>query len=872
MIRYNLICILTLLILFGCNRPSDDREESANILYERAIQYAERGRYAEAEYAFRNLLDVDTELSRLARVASHQWYLGYIAEERGEFAAAYDWYTASVEQARRAGDRTAEMDAVFAGAQMAGRLGDINRERSLYNDALTITKFFSYPEGEVRASLNLGRIEANLGRADIAQRHFLHAVFVANEIGDVILRYRSMVALARNYLRQKLPADAIQSLREVLALEVKVTNPLLRIERVLVLGEYYKQTGDYNTTLRLYQEAWSMFRETPSNDPVFLELLESLAGIYHLQGRYREAIAHYNVLADLTRDFDRQLSHGYAILGLSDMYFTFGAALENNEFIQQALQHARGAEAHFERLQYLTGQAYAVYQQARAASLLGRSLEATELYKRALSFFSENPVTLTNVAGQRIFEERNSLADPYTKITHFLVDELLSLDRPDEALFFTEKARQEVLADAVLRLGLYSTDQKAVVLADSFTAVQIRLQTLERGRLLTFEQAERSVLRRQAIQTMLGPVRKQAGDLREALAASVPNGRFILEKKFPTRSELQQVIPRDRTLVIYFPTTANLHIFVLTRTSLRVRSVRIPDNRLRDLVDGYRRLIASPSLYAAEDGSANRVLLRQFENASRDVYGTFIAPVEQYLTDARNITFMLPIDMPDIPLHALRTPTGRRNYLAERFRISYLPSASVMQFRMVPLRHVGNIVVMGNPDGNDWDVDYELRDVRGINRDARLYLEGNASIDNLIGERGELLHLATEFHFQPGFPEHSYFSLTRDGSLAVRQIEIRHLLGIQPYQHVILLNTGTVVEGLNALHPFLMFLNGSRTVVVNFWQRDSRAAKWFNENLYSNLSMDMSFNDAFHQALNTVISTPQFSHPYFWAPFFLYAP
>jgi CHAT domain-containing protein len=872
MIRINLTCILAFLFLTGCNRPSDDRTESADILYERAIQYAERGRYAEAEYAFRNLLDVDTELGRLGRVASHQWYLGYIAEERGEFTDAYSWYTASVEQARRAYDRTAEMNALFAGAQLAGKLGDINRERSLYYDALTNTRFFTFPTGEVTASLNLGRIEALFGRADVAHRHFIHAVFIAKDIDDTDLTYKSLVALARNYLGQKLPVDAFQSLRDAGALEVKITDPLLRIERILVLGSYYKHIGDYSTAFRLYEGAWSSYRETPSNDPIFLELLESLAGIYHIRGRYREALAHYNILADLTGDFDRQLSHGFAILGQSDMYFTFGAVVENQELIQQSLQYSRNAEAHFERLQYHTGQAYAVFQQARAVSLLGRSNEAVELYKHALSFLSEKPVSLDNIPGQRIFEERNSLSDPYTKITHFLVDELLSLDRPDEALFYTEKARQEILADAVLRIGLFSSDSSTAELADSFAVVQMRLQTLERGRLLTFEQAERSALRRQAIRTMINPVRMEADDLREKLGTALPNGRFVLEKKYPSRSELQQALHRDRTMVIYFPTTTYLHIFVLSRTSLRVRSVPVQSNELRERVDVFRRLIASPALYAAEDGRADRALIRQYDDASREIYNMFIGPVEQYLTDTRRITFILPIDIPDIPLHALRERTGRRQYLAERFRITYLPSSVVLQFRMIPPRQIGEVVVMGNPDGNDWDLDYELRDIRGLYRDARLHLEDNASIEKLFGERGDLLHLATEFHYQPGFPEHSYFLLTRDGSVAVRQIPINELLGLPSYRHVILANTGSVVEGLTVLHPYLMLLNGSRTVMVNYWQRDSRAVKWFNENLYSNLSMNMSFDDAFHQALNTVMSTPQFSHPYFWALFFLYAP
>ncbi len=873
MTRHLLVVVLSLLMLVSCEKPPDDRVESANVLYERAVQYAERGRYSEAEYAFRNLLAVDAELGRVGRVASHQRYLGFISEEQGEFDAAFEWYERSVENSRRAGDRSSEMDAFFAAARLAGKLGDLERERSLYNDALTITRFFSYPAGEIRAALNLGRIEADLGRADIAQRHLNHALSAASAVERTSMHYETLVALAENSLRRQLTADAFAYLREAEALEDRITDPILLIDRTLVLGRYYKAVGNYSAALALYEESWNRFKETPRNDPSFLELLESLAGTYQLQGRFRESLAHFNLLADLTRDFDRQISYGFALLGQSDVYYSFGAVIENEELIRQALQISRSAESHFGRMQYLPGQSYAFFQQARSESYLGKNVDAVELYKQALSLLGTEPVSLDRISGQRLFENRNSLQDPCAELTNYLVDELIRLERFDEALFYTEKSRHESLIGTIKRIGLSASEPSAAEAAESLRVVRKRLDALEHGRLITYEQSERSAMQRQTIRSMLPAVRQEYETTQGTLERLLPNSGAIFDKKSPSRSEIQRALQQGRTVVSYFPGRTQMHIFIVSRASYRVRTVPIPRNDLMHLVHEYQRLIASATVYAAEDGTSDRNLLRQFENLSSRVYQMFIEPIRQDIGNSGRIIFVLPPEMPGIPLHTLREPTGRRRqYMAERYKISYLSSVSSLTFDLKSIPSLSNIVAFGNPEGFDWDIDYEVRDIRGIDRNARIYLEGNASLENLQAERGEVLYLATEFYYKPENPEHSYFSLTREGSIAVRQIDLRQMLGISSFPAVILVNTGNVVEGLNALHPFMLQLNGSRYVSVNFWQREARSAKWFNENIFSNLSMQMSFEDAYFQALATLIATPQYSHPHFWGTFFLFGP
>jgi tetratricopeptide (TPR) repeat protein len=867
--------ILSLCLLFavpGCKGPDDERIESADLLFERAVQYTERGRFDEAEAAFRNLLDVDRDLGRTDRVAMHQQYIGLIAEQQGRFDDAREWYSRSIETSRRAASHAGILDGMHRMASLAATTGDAGTQRSHLQDALTYTQFFSYPRGEATTSLSLGQLEAAGGRTDLALKHFTNAVHIASRLNDPPLHYRTRLLLADNFIERRQYTEALEHLDEARRLDSRITDPVEKIGYTLAMGRYYEQAGHHGEALRLYEEAWNAHRENPQNSTLFLELLTSLADSYLQYGRYRDALSHFDLLTDLSRDYGRQITHGYAILGKSDSFLKFGIVVDNDDYIHQAIQLAREAEAHFGHLEYFYGQAYAVFQQARGVSLINRPGEAVRLYIHALSYITETVAPDIRFPSQRRFEERNMLSDPRSSITDFLVNELIAAGRYDDAFVFSEQARHFSLNEQVLRIGLTSSDPSLAALADSLTGLYRKMTALDHARLLSHEETAQLGMQRERLRTMISDTRNTIASLQDAIGNALPNSRRLFDKEVPARDELGRAVPAGKMLVSYVPTHTHLHTFLLTRNGLRVHSQEIPREELNRNVSAFQQLVSSPVLFASEERPVSRSLEREYDAAATWMYRTFIDPVLPTIGNNTPVIFVLPPDMHDIPLHALREPRGRRQYTAERFRISYLPSATVLTFRLQQPRRVYSIAAFGNPDGIDWNIDYELRDIRGIFRDARIHLEGKASIEELTSERGDILHIATEFYFQPDFPEHSYFLLTGYGSTSVRRFGLEYLTGLHSFPHVILTNSGDVVEGLNVLHPYFFFLNGGNSIAVNHWQREPRSAKWFNENIYSNLSIEHTFLNAFHQAQSTLISTSEYSHPHFWGLFFIYSP
>ncbi len=865
------LIILILLFLCGCAGPGDERIESADILFERAVQYTERGRYEEAAEAFENLLDVDRDIGRTRRVAKHELYLGIIAELTGRFEEAQAWYHRSVESSRRAASHEGIIDGMNRLAHLAATGGDFQEELTHYQNALTYTEFFNYPPGEAVIAMRLGNYERNNGRIDIAHHYFTRAAQIAANLNDPSLQYNTLVALADNYIQRGNYNEAYDRLRDAKQFETSVDDPTEQIKFVLTSGKLYEQAGRYSEALTAYEEGWNVHREQPRNDEYFLRLLEALADGYLMHGRYRDALAHYNLLTELARRYDRQLTLGYALLGKSDGYVKRGIVVENNEFIEHALQLARETEAQFGHLHYFTGQAYAVFQQARCVSLLGRTDEAIRLYINALSFLAETITPEGVFYSQKRFELRNNLTDPHTAITNFLVNELVQARRYNDAFLYTERDRQSTLNEKVLRIGLVSSNDHAASLGDSLTQLYRKMRSLDYARLKTFEHGDLLTVQRDTLRSMISHARNKIVELQDILSDSLPNSKRLFDKDVPPLTSFQQALPAGRTLVSYFATHTHIHTFVLTRGSHRVHSQELPIEVLEARATAFRRIISSPLLYTTEENSIDPTVQREYGAHAGWIYDIFIQPLLSLTERLQHTIIIMPKGLHDLPLHALREPRGTRQYLINRFNISYLPAATVLTFQLQSPRNVRNIAAFGNPDGSDWNVDYEIRDIRGIYRDARIHLEANATIERLKSERGDILHLTSEFYFQPQFPEHSHFLLTQEGSIAVRQFGLELLTGLYRFPNVIVYNSGGVVEGLNVIHPYLFYLNGSRSVVVNYWTREARSAKWFNENIYSNLSIELQFIDAFHEAQKTLISTLDYAHPHFWALFFLYS-
>jgi CHAT domain-containing protein len=233
-------------------------------------------------------------------------------------------------------------------------------------------------------------------------------------------------------------------------------------------------------------------------------------------------------------------------------------------------------------------------------------------------------------------------------------------------------------------------------------------------------------------------------------------------------------------------------------------------------------------------------------------------------------------------------------YLLRRFAISYVPSASVLAdlrksrpvensgkmflaFADPDYRGGSNAVLRGRSNGQKLaQLPESGREVKRIAElfppgESVLYLGAEATKKNVeqnpLLERAPLVHFALHGTVDEVRPESSGLELS-DGRLRVSEIfNLKlnaNLLTLSACETAL----GKEVHGEGMVGLTRAFLYaGAHSLVVSLWPVAEQSTPGFMHDLYRNLPADKA--EALRRAKLAMISSREFSEPYYWAPFIL---
>jgi CHAT domain-containing protein len=176
---------------------------------------------------------------------------------------------------------------------------------------------------------------------------------------------------------------------------------------------------------------------------------------------------------------------------------------------------------------------------------------------------------------------------------------------------------------------------------------------------------------------------------------------------------------------------------------------------------------------------------------------------------------------------------------------------------------------MGYAGNTQWDVEYELRDIRAFHKDARLYFQKQATPSNLQREQGTILHLAAEFSFDPAFPRNSFWHLSDGQGNSPLKLQWGMILSLQGFSAVVLSDLGKHAN-MPAAQAELFLVAGSRSVITTLYSAQRRTKKFFGELFYTALTGGSSPEDAYRSAVMGMIGDEDYAAPPVWAPFVLW--
>jgi CHAT domain-containing protein len=331
--------------------------------------------------------------------------------------------------------------------------------------------------------------------------------------------------------------------------------------------------------------------------------------------------------------------------------------------------------------------------------------------------------------------------------------------------------------------------------------------------------------------------------------------------KSVSAAEIASRLPEGVVLVEYHIFEKRSVVWVVRRSGVKTTSLNVGRSAL---VGDTRRFRESISTRSADVGSLGEVLYRQL-----------IEPLGLAENEALIVVPHGPLHY--LPFQALRGPRG---YLIEERGLSYAPSANVLGSLLAKDRVARRaILALGNPDVGSRRLalpgaEQEVQQIKALFPEAEVYVRRDASKAKLLvrAPLNELVHVGAHASVDEVDPLYSVIQLagtdTQSGELEAHEV---YEMDLSKAGLVTLsaceTGLGRVSRG-DEVWGFTrsFFAAGSRSLVVSLWPVGDASTSRLMQKFYEGLRSD-SAQQALRAAQLDILHSPEYSHPFFWAPF-----
>ena len=338
------------------------------------------------------------------------------------------------------------------------------------------------------------------------------------------------------------------------------------------------------------------------------------------------------------------------------------------------------------------------------------------------------------------------------------------------------------------------------------------------------------------------------------------NFRCLLSPGPFTLRQIRDSLTAHSSLLEYIPLVNTIYLLVATPDSQYLRKVTTNDSHLKDVMQEYMRILGAPATGGASTSGSRR------NELSTVLANQLVDPVRSLLDSTTYI--VPPAEYRWLPFHTLLTGTGP---LIDRVDVRYLPTALVLFFPRKQPVYVSDIVGIGHPGKTTWDVEYELKDIRGFYDKARMLFGSSATLDGLAALRYQLIHFAAEFHSNTRIPDRSVAVLS-DGQtpFGLHDVSLGEMLKI-PTPQTLLFSDITPAPGeLSRYMPLAYLADGVSTVVTTMWQGERKGKKYFGEVFYTSIQEGIPGPIAYRDAMRALTKRPEFQQLDRWGLYYCF--
>ena len=750
-------------------------------------------------------------------------------------------------------------------------LNQFRQAAQMYQSAIDLAKRANRTDYQTTALADLAYSELQLGESDAAEEHAREAVRLGANCGNSTFYFDALDRASEVEVKRGNLAAASDYLDRALAMSNQIEDKRKLYSGYLDRGDIYQQIAtqcDYkrnydvcNQSLELartdYQKALAITQE--AGYAYFSQLVQGFLKELDARKAITQAQQHSDQTVADTKFFRPQRPKDVLVT----QYFTSGAfdpamltpletAVRNLRNWQADLKH-RGLTVPDLNPSDLCMEGDLAEMKGNNDAALAAYLEADDLLERDR---------------RRLSEEQARGAFMEDKLSCYYRPALILLSREQYPAAFAifERSRSRAMADLLASRPLsLATDQERTLFSQQqLLKTTIAAQQEKLFNLTGSAQRDQNIKQIVDLQGQIAELQKQLDQLENRIAKEAPKLKALTAAEVTTLDSVQRSAAEGNYDMLYYVVMEHaLILWHINGSAVDVKNVFLPH------VELIKKAVAlHDSLVAPRDDPGAHF----DEETSRQLFLYLIQPMLPSIK-SRHLVLVPHEELNSIPFQALQDPaTGK--YLGETFAISYAPSATVLaSLANQSIAKSGRLLAVADPSIHEASDEVNAIGKLYPGRSKLVAQEAASKADvKAWVSNYDVVHFSVHGSFNSSDPLLSYLQFKEapsdNGRLTAAEM---FGLPLQKNSWVVLsaCETGRV-EATHANEVVGMVRSllyaGAARLVLSSWEVNAGSTRLWMETFYRQVQNTQPA-EAARRALIAVKSHPEYSHPFFWAPF-----
>ncbi|MDI6767188.1 MAG: CHAT domain-containing protein [Bacteroidota bacterium] len=863
---FSLLWLFLFIVIFfsSCSKNNEGESHEADRLCTSAQSYVEQKKYQKAEEALNRAIEINIEQRRDSALGANYLLLANIRRFLGLYDSVDSHFTSALERVRFIANRDIELKIKLASAEFHYALGDYSTAKKFASEVTTSGRLFGCWEAVETALMIEAKASHQIKKYDNEIRILSELLVRAEQIDDT----QSKINIYRLFVSAYASADRLSEAREIFSKWKTLANAT-GDNQSLALA--YKTWGNIKAKFNEPESAFTAYSvalshmDKQTDKKLQVDILSSLGYLAYNSRQYDDAHRYFYDALNAAKGTSNVLQEQLLQLILTTCDWKIGGS-KNSSLTTELLERCRSIQTASKEVGFRIGEAAALYLHAKMIEPNDTSNNRFRFYEQALRLFRqtyepfEDESMEANIIKSFFAGERSDWYEPLLK--HYC-----NRGQTKEAFDLSQEKNLQDIKRYFSQLTINTTNASTNKLIEILQWKHKELRLLERDIIKEISKCKDADFERiQLLDKILPERMSETTSMMIELASRNANLRWLFESRPARLRQIQDSLKENSSIIEFIPTSDMLFGLVIKKDTVLISKIAVDRHRLLSSIEEYKRLIGDSRLSDNITQSTEILKINRINELSSMLGKILIEPVLPLIDKATTLYLVPPNEFGWLPFHTLQL---RGMPLIEQWNISYLPTAAALLFFKKTETSIQNVTCIGFSGYTNWDVEYELRDVRSFYDSTRMLFNEDAIIKNLKNGSYDLLHFAVQFTLDVDVPNNSGFIFS-DGRTAygMNEVQLGDVFQIKTHQALVVSNITPTAGEFYRYAPLAFLSMGTPTIIATMWQGDRKAKRYFGEVFYTSLKNGIPTSQAYHNAVNALIKKEEYSRQHRWGLFY----